>query len=461
MSGKILVVDDDELIRKSMYEVLKMIGYEVDTAENGVDAFDFLKENICDIVITDLKMPGLDGIGLLKRIRENFQDIAVIIATSYGSIDTAVDAMRFGAADYITKPIIDEEIKLVIKDILARKQIRQENEYLRRELTEKRERFQKLYGQDKQMQRIYSLVESVANTKATVLIHGDSGTGKGLVAHAVYNSDVARKNKPFVEVSCGALPATLLESELFGHVKGAFTSAIKDRMGRFELANGGTIFLDEIDTLSPLLQVKLLRVLQDMEFERVGDTKTLKVDVRIIAATNQDLEELIKKGLFREDLYYRLNVIKIEMPLLKERKGDIPLLCDHFLKEFNKKFGKNVAEIREDFLKRIMAYSWPGNVRELENMIERAVVLCKESYLSENDLPDNLLSEESVTGVPSADGEGVVFNSLKEALRDPEKNVIREVLERTNWNRKETAKILDINRTTLYNKMREYDLLNN
>jgi DNA-binding NtrC family response regulator len=457
MSGKILVVDDDELIRKSMYEVLKIGGYEVDTAENGVEAFEFLKNHPCDIVITDLKMPGLDGIGLLQRIRENFADIDVIIATSFGSIETAVDAMRFGAVDYITKPIIDEEIKIVLRDILAKKEIRQENEYLRRELTEKRERFEKLYGQDKMMQRIYSLIDSVANTKATVLIHGESGTGKGLVAHAIYSSDTARRNKPFVEVSCGALPATLLESELFGHVKGAFTSAIKDRMGRFELANGGTIFLDEIDTLSPLLQVKLLRVLQDMEFERVGDTKTMKVDVRIIAATNQDLEVLIKKGMFREDLYYRLNVIKIEMPPLRERRSDIPLLCNHFLKEFNKKFGKNINEIKEDFLRKVMTYSWPGNVRELENTLERAVVLCKESSLTVNDLPDNMTGDEIAAG----DQEGKVFNSLKDALRDPEKKVIQEVLERTNWNRKEAAKILDINRTTLYNKMREYELLKN
>jgi transcriptional regulator with PAS, ATPase and Fis domain len=304
------------------------------------------------------------------------------------------------------------------------------------------------------------LIESVANTKATVLINGDSGTGKGLVAHAIYSSDAARKNKPFVEVSCGALPATLLESELFGHVKGAFTSAIKDRIGRFELANGGTIFLDEIDTLSPLLQVKLLRVLQDMEFERVGDTKTIKVDVRIVAATNQDLEELIKKGLFREDLYYRLNVIKIEMPPLKQRKGDIPLLCEHFLAEFNKKFGKNVTEINEDFLRTVMMYEWPGNVRELENTLERAVVLCKESYLSVQDLPDNFVQAQAGGDALSDGASGETFISLKDALRDPEKKVIKEVLERTNWNRKETAKILDINRTTLYNKMREYNLLN-
>ena len=458
MTGKILIVDDDELIRKSLCEVLKMAGYDVIAAESGIDALDILKVQRCDVVVSDLKMPGLDGIGLLKRIKEQIDDTAVIIATSYGTIETAVEAMKFGASDYILKPIIDEEIKIVIREILSKRQIKRENEYLRRELTNKRDYFDRMKGHDPKMQRIYSLIESVANTKATVLINGESGTGKGLVAQAICRADMVRNGKPFVEVSCGALPATLLESELFGHVKGAFTSAVRDRIGRFELADGGTIFLDEIDTLSPLLQVKLLRVIQDMEFERVGDTKTVKVDVRIIAATNQNLEELIQKGLFREDLYYRLNVIKINMPPLRERKGDIPLLCNHFLAAFNKKFGKNIEHIHEDFLKTVMFYNWPGNVRELENVMERAIVLCKETVLNVNDLSETVLDYQTRNEGDVSGQQGQVL-SLKESLKDPERRVIEEVLNMTGWNRKEAAKILDINRTTLYNKMREYDLI--
>jgi len=455
MNGKILIVDDDELIRKSLCEVLKIANYTVETAEDGSDALEKLKQNQFDVVLTDLKMPGMGGIGLLKRIKEHFDNIDVIIATSYGTIDTAVDAMKYGASDYITKPIIDEEIKLVLRDIMSRKKLKKENEYLKRELVGKRGGLQNIIGEDRKMQQIYSLVESVINTKATVLIHGESGTGKSLVAQAINASDNDRSNKPFVEVSCGALPANLLESELFGHVKGAFTTAIRDRIGRFELADGGTIFLDEIDTLSPLLQVKLLRVLQDMEFERVGDTRTIKVDIRVLAATNQDLDDLIRKGEFREDLYYRLNVIKIEMPPLRERTSDIPRLCEYFLELSNKKFNKNIRVFQEDFMQAVLSYSWPGNVRELENVIERAVVLCKKEDLSIIDLPENLVSQE-MSRLTYKDGG---FESLKAALRGPEKKVIEEVLGRTNWNRKECARLLDINRTTLYNKMREYNLL--
>ena len=391
IKGNILIVDDDPLIRNSMYEVLRLEGYDVGSVSNGMEAFEELKRVTYDIVITDLKMPELDGISLLKKIKENFNNVDVILITSYGSIDNAVSAMKYGAADYITKPIIDDEIKLCIRKLLKNRKMSQENDYLRRELVSKLNKFQNVIGEDPKMQKIYSVIDMISNTSATVLIQGESGTGKGLIAQAIHESDPTRKDMPFVEVSCGALPETLLESELFGHVKGAFTSAIKDRIGRFELAHGGTIFLDEIDSISPMLQVKLLRVLQEKEFEKVGDTKTQKVDIRIIAATNQDLETLIQQSKFREDLFYRLNVINIKIPPLRDRKGDIPYLAEHFMNKFDQRFDKSIKKFDRNVMDRFFNYSWPGNIRELENIIERAVVLAQADNISINDLPYHLI----------------------------------------------------------------------
>jgi len=456
MKGNILIVDDDPLIRNSLYEVLRIEGYDVGLSSNGIEAFEELKRTNYDIVITDIKMPELDGMGLLKRIKENFSNIDVIVITSYGSIENAVSAMKFGGADYITKPIIDDEIKLCIRKILKNRKMSQENDYLRRELASKLNKYQNIIGEDPKLQKIYSVIDMISNTSATVLIQGESGTGKGLIAQAIHESDATRKNMPFVEVSCGALPETLLESELFGHVRGAFTSAIKDRVGRFELAHGGTIFLDEIDTISPILQVKLLRVLQNKEFERVGDTKTKKVDIRIIAATNQDLETLIQEGKFREDLFYRLNVINIKVPPLRERKGDIPYLAEHFINIFSHRFGKVVKRFDRTVMDRFFNYSWPGNIRELENVIERGVVLAQTEIITLNDIPENITNFDRKEDLIN-NGNG--FNALKDALKEPEKRIIYETLEHTNWNRKRTAELLDINRTTLYNKMKEYELL--
>ncbi|MGD9015633.1 MAG: sigma-54 dependent transcriptional regulator [Candidatus Omnitrophota bacterium] len=459
----ILIVDDEPLTRKSLYEILKYEGYRVNTANDGRQALDLIQKQMPSIVITDLKMPGMDGLSLLKEIRSRTKEVAVVLVTGYGTIDNAVEAMKEGAFDYITKPILDSEIKLVIQRIIEQQKLLEENKFLRQRLADTtRIQFHSLIGQNSQMQKVYTLIETIANTNATVLIQGESGTGKRLIAQAIHESDYSRREKPFIEVSCGALPETLLESELFGHIKGSFTSAIKDREGRFELANGGTIFLDEIDTFVPSLQVKLLRVLQTGEFERVGDTRTMKVDVRVIVATNQDLKELIKSGAFREDLYYRLNVISIHAPALRERKDDIPLLVEEFLKRSNQRVNKKITGISQEAMQALGAYDWPGNIRELENIIERAVILCQGEVIAKEDLPEHLQATEGIQVQAEALNNGAKKTKLlKEALKNPEREIIRCALEQANWNRKKAAENLGINRTTLYNKMKQYGLLNN
>ncbi|MFH0876976.1 MAG: sigma-54 dependent transcriptional regulator [Candidatus Omnitrophota bacterium] len=458
---RILVVDDDSLVRRSMCEVLSFEGYSCIHAADGQQALTRLKESAFDILISDMKMPSMDGLTLLKRVRRDFPETAVIMVTGFGSIENAVGAMREGAVDYITKPIIDDEIKLVIKRIAETRNLTEENKYLRNKLSSStRVRCDEIIGKSYKMQKIYDLIDIIADTKTTVLIAGESGTGKRVVAHAIHASSQNFVAKPFVEVSCAALPETLLESELFGHVKGAFTGAIKDRVGRFESAEGGTIFLDEIDAFSPALQVKLLRVLQDGEYERVGETKTRKADVRIIVATNQDLEELIKKGSFRSDLYYRLNIICIQIPPLRDRKEDIALLVEHFIDKHSKALGKNIHGICDEASIKLTQYRWPGNVRELENVIERACVLTRKALIQLEDMPefilDGVLPCEAQT--PAAAVATLAGMGLKGALRDPEKQIILEALNKANWNKKETAKILGINRTTLYKKLATYGI---
>ena len=455
MSGKIriLIADDEPLISKSLYETLRIEGYEAEMAADGEEAWEKIERFPVDIVIADIKMPKLSGIDLLKQVKTKYPELTMILITGYGTIEQAVEAMRLGAADYITKPIMNGEIRIVIKRLLDQKRLLEENVALRQELARTgRDRFHRLIGKHEKMQRIYALIETIAETKATVLIKGDSGTGKRLVSLAIHANDPQRREKPFVEVSCAALPETLLESELFGHVKGAFTGAIRDRIGRFELANGGTILLDEIDAFSPALQVKLLRVLQEGEFERVGDTKTIRVDVRIIAATNQNLEELIKVGKFREDLYYRLNVIAMQLPLLRERKEDIPLLVNYFLEKFSEKNKKKFSGVSDGFLKTLEAYHWPGNVRELENVIERATIVTRGEILTEQDLPE-LFHGGPVTPVAAGS------RPLREMLGEPERELILRTLQECRWNRKKAAAHLGINRTTLYNKMKKYNLV--
>jgi len=453
----ILIADDEPLTRKSLYEILKIDGYRVSLASDGEEALHIVKSDAPQIVVTDLKMPKIDGLQLLRRIKSTYPEIAVVLITAHGSIENAVEAMKEGAFDYVTKPILDNEIKTVIGRIFEQKRILEENKVLRKKLAAAtRCEFHNIIGQNPKMQKIYNLIYSVASTNATVLITGESGTGKRLIAQAIHYSDSQRKDKPFVEVSCGALPENLLESELFGHVKGSFTGAIRDRKGRFEAADKGSIFLDEIDTFSPALQVKLLRVLQEGDFELVGDTNTVRVDVRVIAATNQDLRQCIQKGTFREDLYYRLNVIPIYAPPLRERKEDIPLLTEHFLDKCSKKIkGKNVDKISSEVMDIFFAYNWPGNVRELENVIERAIILCKNETIEKDDLPESLHEQQLSQAVLNQKQQG----SLKEALRYSEKEIIERALRECKGNRKKAAESLGINRTTLYNKMREYELL--
>lgn len=454
----ILVVDDEPLVSRSLSEMLTLAGYPVSAANNGKEALAILKDYNIDVVITDIKMPEMDGYELLRHIRNSYPETSVIIITGYGSIESAVQAIKEGAYDYVTKPIIDSEIKIMLERLIQHNNLIEENIQLKKELaTSHKDHFFNMVGKDEKMRKIYTLIEAVACTRATVLIHGESGTGKRLIAHAIHKFNEQESSKPFVEVSCGALTETLLESELFGHVRGSFTGAIKDRTGRFELANGGTIFLDEIDAFSPALQVKLLRVLQEGEFERVGDTKTIKVDVRIISATNQKLEDLIAQGKFRKDLYYRLNIISIEVPPLRERKSDIPLLVENFTGKHSKRIGKKKDGISEETVGLLINYNWPGNVRELENVIERAIILSKNSIISPDDLPD-FLRDSGHNKQPENNGNGF---GLRDALKDPEKDLIIKALESVAWNRKEAAHVLDINRTTLYKKMVKYGLLKN
>ncbi len=452
-----MIVDDEPLVRHSLSEMLTLSGYSVSSASNGKEALGMLKSYTADIIISDIKMPEMDGLQLLRQVKNIHPNTQFIIITGYGSIDSAVEAMKEGAYDYITKPIIDNEIKIIIERLAKQKQLLEENIKLKDQLSvSQKERFHNIVGKSQSMQRIYALIEAIAETRATVLIHGESGTGKQVIAHAIHKYNEKERGKPFVEVSCGALTETLLESELFGHVKGAFTGAIKDKIGRFELANGGSIFLDEIDAFSPTLQVKLLRVLQEGELERVGDTKTLKVDVRVIAATNQNLQGLIAQGKFRTDLYYRLNIISIEVPPLRERKEDIPLLVNDFINKHSKHISKKIENLSEEALSALMNYNWPGNVRELENVIERAIILCKGPIITVQDFPDflNIAAEK---GKLSAEDP----LRLKEALKSPEKDLIVKALDSVAWNRNDAAKALGINRTTLYKKMQKYGLLKN
>lgn len=457
-NGKhILIVDDEPLIRRSLGELLTISGYSVSTAANGKEALEILKDYTADIVIADMKMPVMDGIQLLKKIKVNYPEIPVIVISGYASIENAVEAMKEGAYDYVTKPIVDNEIKIVIERLFKQRQLQEENIRLKEQLsTSQRERFHNMVGKSQSMQKIYNLIEAITSTRATVLIHGESGTGKRMIAHAIHKCNELERGKPFVEVSCGALTETLLESELFGHVKGAFTGAIKDKMGRFELADKGTIFLDEIDAFSSALQVKLLRVLQEGEFERVGDNKTVKVDVRVIAATNQNLQELIHEAKFRKDLYYRLNIISIEIPPLRDRKEDIPILIEDFIKKHSKHTSKKIEGISQEAQSILMNYNWPGNIRELENVIERAIILTKERIIGPKDLPEFLRSVKPAEG-QTDEGESL---KLKQALKSPERDLIVKALEAVEWNRNEAAAQLGINRTTLYKKMRQYGLLN-
>ena len=438
---KILVVDDEALVRDIIRKGLsQMGGFHVEVAQSGPEAIEKIEKDVFDLVLTDLKMPGMDGLELLKTIKGTRPEVMVILMTAYGSIETAVEAMRIGANDYITKPVDLNELLIHISKVQKESFLLIENRLLRMEVAKKFE-FNNIIGKSKKMQEIFSLIEKVALGSSTVMIYGGSGTGKELVAKAIhYNSP--RADRPFLPFNCGAIPETLVESELFGHTKGAFTGAIQAKKGLFEEANGGTLFLDEISTILPSVQVKLLRVLQEKELMKVGSTERIKIDVRMIAATNENLEENMKKGKFREDLYYRLHVFPIFLPDLKDRKEDVPLLAYHFLDLYSKEAKKEVKGISKEAMKLLLEYKWPGNVRELENAIERAVIMADQDYLVPNDLPKDLtegFSELIKRGVKD-----------RKSLDDIKSEYIREILKEVSGNKRIASEILKVNPRTLY-----------
>ncbi len=451
MKRKILIVDDERNIRDGMKWALegKDKEYEVYTAGNVDDALELVRKNNVELIITDLKMPGASGMDLLRKIKSETPEVEVVVLTGYGTIESAVEAMKLGAADYLLKPINIDELNLVVARALQHKTLRQENITLRQALDEKFG-FEKIIGQSPAMERVFRQIQMVAPTKSTVLIQGESGTGKELIAGAIhYNSP--RKDKPFIKVNCGALTPTLLESELFGHEKGAFTDAYREKPGRFELANGGTLFLDEISETTPEFQVKLLRVIELQEFERVGGTRTIKVDVRIITATNKNLKDLVQQGKFREDLFYRLNVIQIIVPPLRERREDIPLLVNAFIKEFAAQNNKPALSISPKAMAALQNYSWPGNVRQLRNVIEAAVIMCNTNEIKLYHLPEEIrLAEESALE------EDAIRLKIGTPLSEMEKEVIKATLKKVNGNKAQAARLLGIGRKTLYRKMAEY-----
>jgi len=442
----ILLIDDDRHVLASMADWLRSQGYVVETGCGCADARAALKRKTYDVVLADVRLGDGDGFEILAECRQNHPATAVIMISGYATVDSAMEAIRAGAFDVLTKPLIDEELEMAIERALNQRRVIEENKHLKAQL-DLRFGIENIVGRDHRMLRVYDMIDSVADTKATVLITGESGTGKSLVARAIHRRS-SRRDQPFVEVACGALPETLLESELFGHVAGAFTGAVGDKMGKFMQANLGTIFLDEISTASPAMQVKLLRVLQEYSFEPVGGTKTFTVDIRVILATNDDLAKAVAEGRFRQDLYYRVNVINIELPPLRERISDIPLLARHFLEHVCAETGKQVRGFTDQALAALQAYRWPGNVRELQNVVERAVLLGKGELIGLEDLPPSLIAAGPVLVEPVGD------RTLKQALASPERQIILEALQAHRWNRNATAQALGINRTTLYKKMK-------
>jgi DNA-binding NtrC family response regulator len=448
--GSLLLVDDDRQVLESMSDWLRSQGYQLDAANSYATALTAISKKTYDLLLLDIRLRDGDGFDLLTHCREHHPGLCVILITGYATADTAIEAIRIGAFDLLTKPLIDEELEMAIERALKQRVVLEENKTLKAQL-DLRFGLENVVGHDHRMLKVFDVVDCVADTKATVLITGESGTGKSLIARAIHRRS-SRRDKPFVEVACGALPENLLESELFGHVAGSFTGATGDKVGKFLLADTGTIFLDEIGTASPSMQVKLLRVLQELQFEPVGGNKTFHVDTRVILATNQDLSQLVTEGRFRKDLFYRVNVINIELPSMRQRISDIPLLAKHFLQEVCEESGKPVRGFTDEALAALLGYSWPGNVRELQNVIERAVLLGKSDLIRLEDLPRQIAAVGPVSVEPLG------TRTLKEALEAPERQIILDVLETNGWNRFATAEVLGINRTTLYKKMKRLGL---
>ncbi len=445
--GRILIVDDEKDILRALEFVLSREGYEVKTATSGEEAIELLKKDEYDLVLTDLRMEGMDGMEVLKRTLQIRPSTVVVIMTAYATVESAVQAMKMGASDYIVKPFINEDVKFRIKRLLEHRRLLQENILLKQQLSQ-RIPGRPFLGNSTQVQELLNLLEQVIPTKSNVLILGESGTGKGLIAELIhYNSP--RKDRPFISINCSAIPETLLESELFGYKKGAFTGAVSDKKGLITMADGGTLFLDEIGDMPLSLQAKLLKVLETGEIIPLGDTVKRVVDVRIIAATNADIEKKVKEGRFREDLYYRLSVIEIRIPPLRERREDIPVLVNYFIKTISEENKKSIKGIDNEAMEMLLRYHWPGNVRELKNVIERAVVLAKGDYITLSELPDRIKVGQKEVGISG---------TLKDALREYEKAVIRKAYEEHARDKEATAKALGIDLVTLYRKLKKYGI---
>jgi DNA-binding NtrC family response regulator len=454
---RILIVEDEPDLMHVFVEVLTLEGYDVSTAVDGEIAIQMVGENNYDLALIDLYLPKADGFQVLAHLQRISSSTGAIVMTGHGSIESAVEAMRKGATDYITKPVTLDQLRIAVKKALEVQRLQRENLLLRHQLKSKY-RFENLVGTSSAMQQVFQLIEKVADAESTVLILGESGTGKELVARAIhFNSH--RAEKSLIPVNCGAIPESLLESELFGHERGAFTGAARTRMGRFELANGGTVFLDEVGDMSPALQVKLLRVLQEHSFERVGGTKSIRVDVRIIAATNRNLEVAVTRGEFREDLYYRLSVIPLTLPPLRERKEDIPLLLQYFMDQFNRMRDRKLQGFSRNVLHMLMNYHWPGNVRELENLVDRLVVLKGQGIIEPEDLPEKM--RVTLTPAPPASAVEIPEEGfcLDIAVREFERELILRALEKADGVKNKAAQLLGIKRTTLIEKLKRHSLL--
>ncbi len=464
-SKTILIADHDTEHRRTIFDSISHNGFEIISVKNGEEALSIITNRNPDLVLAELNLPKIDTINLLSQIKPQNPDIHFIVFTANPTVDTAINSLKAGASEYLAKPINKEELNSLFNKIFSEKP-KNSCSITEKKITEDTSSFN-MIGKSNEISRIYKLIEKISDTDSTVIIYGESGTGKELVARAIHYSS-NRSSGPFIPVNCGAIPEELLESELFGHEKGSFTGAQKTKTGRFELADGGTVFLDEIGDMSPNLQVKLLRVIQEREFERIGGVKSIKVDIRVIAATHRDLERAVKESKFREDLYYRLNVIPVELPPLRDRKNDIPLIVSHFIKKFNHDKARNVSGVSDEVMDCFSCYSWPGNVRELQNMIERLVVLKGGGIIEKEDLPEKLLIATDILknknnsadeGKPTETSltEGTSFNTM---VTDFEKQLIQQALCKANGVKNRAAKILDLNRTTLIEKMKKLQINN-
>ena len=461
---RVLIADDEVSLRLVLQTVMNKAGYESDTVENGKEALRMAQDNFYDVAILDIRMPVMDGLQAFYEIHKIKPDLPIIFITAFGSSEIAVDAMKQGAFDYILKPFNLEEVKIVVNRAIHMRQLAREVVYLTQEVKEINEENSdkcKLIGESPKIQEVYKTIGRVANSKATVLFTGESGTGKGMAAKTIHDAS-DRREKPFIHINCGSIPEGLLESEIFGHEKGAFTGALFQKPGRFELAEGGTLFLDEVSEMSPSLQVKLLRVLQDKEYERVGGTKTFHTNVRIIAATNRDLAKEVSLKRFREDLYYRINIVPICLPSLNERGGDVILLADYFLKQFSRESERYGMFFTPEVIDIFSSYSWPGNVRELENAVEHALIMSSTTVILPEHLPLSITLEDEVDTTEEEEGETVSgdipLQPLRELLLEAEKHHISEAIERTNGNHTHAAKLLQISRRVLLYKIHEHNL---